>query len=313
MDIDLLSKIVKELIMEADEVPLPGVGSFVADTEPATFSDKGYTINPPYRRLSFRQRIEGNDSAVIDFYAKTNNIPPEQAAPIVSAFLIELKEVLKQKKVVIFPGLGRLRATKENNFFFVADEDLDIYPQGFGLEPVSLKTHRESPEEVSDTIRKLGAIITPENDVSPEPDVTPEPVAEAAAPEAQEPEATAGPETFAMPEGEPVEENEPVEEEETPSAQEPEMVIEDLEPIPEPTEEMPEVEEIPEAGTEALEEAVLPEGEEKHGFRWWKALLVIVAVIAVLILAYAVLARIFPDFFDTLLYTKEELQIIYHR
>ncbi|MBQ2068977.1 MAG: hypothetical protein II465_02500, partial [Bacteroidales bacterium] len=128
MDIDLLSKMVKELIMEADEVALPGVGSFIAETEPASFSDKGYTINPPYRKLSFRQRLAGNDNALIDFYATTNGIPVEQAAPIITAFLIELKEVLKEKKVVVFPGLGRLRATKENNFFFVADEDLDIYP-----------------------------------------------------------------------------------------------------------------------------------------------------------------------------------------
>ena len=41
MDIDLLSKMVKELILDNDRVVLPGLGSFVAEVVPSTFSDKG--------------------------------------------------------------------------------------------------------------------------------------------------------------------------------------------------------------------------------------------------------------------------------
>ena len=47
----------------------------------------------------------------------------------------------------MFPELGRLRATKENNYFFVADEDMDIFPEGLGLEPVSLKAHAAGGHE----------------------------------------------------------------------------------------------------------------------------------------------------------------------
>ena len=67
MDIDLLSKMVKELILDDDKVVLPGLGSFVAEVVPSTFSDKGYTINPPYRRLFFRA---GSDEggALASFY-----------------------------------------------------------------------------------------------------------------------------------------------------------------------------------------------------------------------------------------------------
>ncbi|MBR0297971.1 MAG: hypothetical protein IJR01_03265 [Bacteroidales bacterium] len=280
MDIDLLSKMVKELIMEADEVALPGVGSFIAETEPASFSDKGYTINPPYRKLSFRQRLAGNDNALIDFYATTNGIPVEQAAPIITAFLIELKEVLKEKKVVVFPGLGRLRATKENNFFFVADEDLDIYPQGFGLEPISLKTHQETPEEVSDAIQRLGAIISP--DVSEQEEIT---------------------------DAEPVEE---------PVLMEDEPII-DIEPAEEVYGDDT-IEVGPADDIETVEEEETPvdsevvESDEKHkSVNWWKVVLILLAVFVGLILLFAILARIFPDFFDTILYTREELQIIYYR
>lgn len=162
MDIDLLSKIVKELILDNDEVALPGIGSFIAEIVPSVFSDKGYTINPPYRRLSFRQKGSGNENMVIDFYARCNNIDTPTASRIIREFLEEMRHVLETKKSIVFPGLGKLRATKENYFFFVADEDLDIYPEGFGLEPISMKTHEETPAEVSATMAALRSILNPE-------------------------------------------------------------------------------------------------------------------------------------------------------
>ena len=160
MDIDLLSKMVRELILDNDKVFLPGLGAFVAEVVPSSFSDKGYTVNPPYRRLSFRTKAEP-DSLLADLYAASNGVDAEVAERIVGTFTSEMREVLKSKKVVVFPGLGRLRATKENNFFFVADEDLDIYPEGFGLEPVSLKSHQDvrSPMQMSAMMDDLKSIL----------------------------------------------------------------------------------------------------------------------------------------------------------
>ena len=171
MDIDLLSKMVKELILDKDEVSLPGVGTFVAEMVPSVFSDKGYTINPPYKRLSFRQKGTGDDSLLIDFYARCNNLDIETASRIIREFLHEMRHVLETRKSIVFPGLDKLRATRENYFFFVADEDLDIYPEGFGLEPISLKTHEETPAEVSATMAALRGILNPEETAAGEVNV----------------------------------------------------------------------------------------------------------------------------------------------
>lgn len=171
MDIDLLSKMVKELILDKDEVSLPGVGTFVAEMVPSVFSDKGYTINPPYKRLSFRQKGTSDDSLLIDFYARCNNLDIETASRIIREFLHEMRHVLETRKSIVFPGLGKLRATRENYFFFVADEDLDIYPEGFGLEPISLKTHEETPAEVSATMAALRGILNPEETAAGEVNV----------------------------------------------------------------------------------------------------------------------------------------------
>lgn len=167
---------VKELILDKDEVSLPGVGTFVAEMVPSVFSDKGYTINPPYKRLSFRQKSTGDDSLLIDFYAKCNNLDIETASRIIREFLHEMRHVLETRKSIVFPGLGKLRATRENYFFFVADEDLDIYPEGFGLEPISLKTHEETPAEVSATMAALRGILNPEETAAGEVNVTPDSV-----------------------------------------------------------------------------------------------------------------------------------------
>ena len=111
MDIDLLAKMVKEAILDNDSVTLPGVGSFIAEMVPSSFTDKGYTIHPPYRRLYFSPR-QGTDTLLAEIYARDNReVSPEMATRILTEFLLEMKEVLKVRKTVVLPGLGRLRAT----------------------------------------------------------------------------------------------------------------------------------------------------------------------------------------------------------
>ena len=146
MDIDILSRMVRELLLDHDKVSLPGLGSFVAEMAPSVISDKGYTINPPYRKLYFREG-QGGDELLVAFYASLAGVEEEVAREVLVTFIAEMRQVLNRQKVIVFPELGRLRATKENNYFFVADEDMDIFPEGLGLEPVSLKAHAAGGHE----------------------------------------------------------------------------------------------------------------------------------------------------------------------
>ena len=184
MNVDLLSQMVYDLILGNDRVTLPGLGTFVAEMVPATFTDRGYTINPPYRKLSFRSSGPA-DTLLVDLYAASANVSKEVAGRVLGEFLSEMKAVLFAKKTVVFPGLGRLRATRENNIFFVADESLDIFPEGFGLEPLSLKARRETVEDISRSVEQLGEILNgPAVEAVSEPvDVVSEPV-EAEVPDA---------------------------------------------------------------------------------------------------------------------------------
>lgn len=270
MDIDLLSKMIGELILDRDEVALPGLGCFVAEVVPSSFSDKGYTINPPYRRLVFRQRSCEDDTVLSDFYASSNGIAPSAAAVIIKDFLSELRGVLKQRKTVVFPQLGRLRATRENNFFFVADENLEIYPSGFGLESVSLKTHQETAEEVSEVIGDLAAMV----------DL---PVAETA------------PEHSLEPTAEPLESEPAAEEPATGPSTEIEPSVEEPTAVPEPAAEEP-------APSVSARKRPMPIAAK---VALWTAGLILASA-----LAFMALSRLDPTFIDRLLYSTEELELL---
>lgn len=342
MDIDLLSKMVKELILDNDEVSLPGVGSFVAELVPSSFSDKGYTINPPYKRLSFRKKADVSDNVLIDFYAKSNNVDRETASKIVIDFLSEMQKVLELRKSIVFPGLGKLRATKENIFFFVADEDLDIYPEGFGLEPISLKTHEETPAEVSATIAALQDILNPEetegqsgSGEQPEaesgseeqsesvsgPEDAPEVTGDGQPDSSLEAEAESGnelqPEQQATAEeSDHQSENESQHDEESEQENEPQQTTaEEPEPQPEQMEEPKDSNNVEEVSATDVTEQPRTEPAKKSR-NGWKALIwtaVAIAALAVtFIVGFVILAHIAPDFIDSILYTQEELEIINH-
>lgn len=331
MDIDLLSKMVKELILDNDEVSLPGVGSFVAELVPSSFSDKGYTINPPYKRLSFRKKADASDNVLIDFYAKSNNVDKETASKIVIDFLSEMQKVLELRKSIVFPGLGKLRATKENIFFFVADEDLDIYPEGFGLEPISLKTHEETPAEVSATIAALQDILNPEETESqsgsgeqPEAESGSEEPSESVSGPEDAPEVTGDgqPESSHEAEGESDSELQP---EQQATAEESDHQSENESQSEAKGEQENEPQQEPESDNEPdvpVEQNNSNEPEQprtepaKKSRKGWKALIwtaVAIAALAVTFIAgFVILAHIAPDFIDSILYTQEELEIINH-
>ena len=291
MDIDLFSEMIKNLILDNDEVTLPGLGTFVSELMPSTFSDKGYTINPPYRRLSFRQRENNADTSLYDFYSKVNDLDGDTSSRILGDFISGLREQLLTKKLVVLPGLGRLRATKENTFFFIADEDLDIYPYGCGLGPVSLKTHEETDEEVSAAVEELQRIV----ESAPEPAEKPAPAETPAEAPTEEPEA------------EPQKLAEPQKPAGTPT--EPERLTYKFENKP-----VIPVSRRSRHRSKNIRNITGSKGSKgTDGRNRRKALVWLLCILGAALLAlgiFILLAHIAPDFIDSILYTPEELRII---
>ena len=318
----MLSKMVKELILDSDEVVLPGLGAFRAEIVPASFSDKGYTINPPYRRMFFRSKPDQGDSLAL-FYASSNNVSVEVASRIIRDFVSDLRSVLYERKTVILPGLGRLRATKENNVFFVADENLDIYPEGFALEAISLKNHVQTREEVSAAVQGLADMLDikapqeasqeePQEAPQEAPQLDPEPVA--AEVDAEPVVEDAVPAEAEIAETESVEaETEEAAEETLPAETETVETVPVEESVVETAEES-----VVEESSPVVEE-LEPEPESQPVMKKspWRivlkaALWTLAAVVVVAGLFFA-LSRFAPRLIDRLLYSAEELEILYHQ
>ena len=321
MDIDLLAKMVKEIILDNDAVTLPGIGSFTAELIPSSFTDRGYAITPPYRKLGFTEK-EGGDSLLTDFYAASNSVEKNEAAVIVREFLAEMKDLLKERKTMLLPGLGKLRATRENIFFFVPDEELDIYPAGFGLEPVSLKSHAETDEAASPAVTYLSDLPAAETDT-----VEAETAYEVAG-------TGEGVDTTEDSEVEVVGDSGTVETVEETAAAEEDSDDDELVGAIEEAED--ESDEDTEAADDAVVETVAAVSAEAdnaagHDTAWLaddfvpyeyvgtgqaigknilKIAFIIVVTVLVLVIAYLVFANIAPDTLDRLLYTPEELEII---
>lgn len=310
MDIDLLSRIVKELITDHDKVGLPGLGTFVAEVVPASFSDKGYTINPPYRRLSFHPDNTEAD-LLVKFYSDSNHVPLEASRVYITEFLSELKQVLIQRKTVIFPGLGRLRATKENNFFFVPDEDLDIYPDGFGLQPVSMKYIQGVADPVDIKLSYSDAMRGFEDRRR----AAEEPQLETLSPDLAEPARPSEP-VQPVAEGQPAEPMQPEPEQQSDPTQhtEPDHT-EPAQPSEDPSERQCDAAPAEQLQGEESDAAPaeLP-GEETGGVRrrcrWWIAPVVVLSLAVVALGVFVILAHAAPDFIDSILYTPEELKIL---
>lgn len=294
---------VAELIVKNDSVGLPGMGSFVAEIVPASFSDRGYSITPPYRKLSFRGGYP-TDSLLVDYYAKSNGTDKEEARSTITDYVIQMKSVLKERKTIIFPGLGKLRATKDNTFFFVPDENLDIYPDGITLQPISLKTHSVSSEELARAVSSISELIA----AQPKPAETTQlsdsqDTAEVDQPAAEQPASDSQPEVAVQP----CPSEQPVQADQPAADPQPEVAVQpgpSEQPVPSDQPAQPAQAEQPAATT------IDPEPDNGKSKRWWIWPLVILGLVIVALAVFMILGRTAPDLIDPLLYTPEELRII---
>lgn len=279
MDVSLFSRTIKELILENDRVGVPDLGHFVAELMPASFSDRRTMINPPYRRMSFiKDKVSTAERELfLNKLEEISDVPEDEIDGKYNIFVRKFISNLEEEKSADLPSLGRMHATSRNEYFFVADEGLDIYPDGIGLEPVSIK--------------------------APDPDFVPVAPPEPEAEQEQDQEQLESEleqiakneiEVDEQPETEPSEEpkQDPVEVAEVKSEAESEQ---DQEPV--------------EVQVEGEPELIADPPKKRVGL--W-----ITVAIIVLLIALALLLYFFKDsewlspLLDKLLYTKEELRIL---
>lgn len=285
MEINLFSKCIRELIVENDRVDVPYLGTFTAEMVPAAYSDRQTTIHPPYRKMSFHKGevALSEGKMLLDKVSAEAGVSLDQAGVELGWCLSRLCSELEGSKSCKLPGLGVMRANSRNEFFFVPDDDLDIWPDGLGFEPISIK--------ISEKPHKSEAIVEPESVPEQEPE---------AAPDEPEPEATPEPEAAPKPEPAPEPAAEPAAQ---PAAQ----------PVPEPTA-TPVADPAP-VPAPLTAPAAGPSPHRRHSSRRTrKTLRTILIVLGVLVVLFIAASYLFTEqmspILDPLLYSKEELELL---
>ena len=269
MDIQQLSTMVRDLVLQQDKVVVPGLGVFCAELVPASFSDRGYTLNPPYRKLSF----EAEGPSAVPRQEDSRYLVKAEAAELQQC-IASLRSELQSSKRVELPLLGKLRLTTSGELYFIADPDLDIYPDAFGLHPVSMKNH---DPQISEAALSALDIDTPMIEPTPQPESA-QPAPQSEAPQAPAPAQLA--EAPQIPVSEPAE----------------------PEPTPTPTAETPQ--------TSIPEENTMQEDTAKKKHPALKVIGIVILVLMLAMIAFRLLALIAPDFIDSILYTEEELRLL---
>lgn len=331
MEINLFSKCIRELIVENDRVDVPYLGTFTAEMVPAAYSDRQTTIHPPYRKMSFHKGevALSEGKMLLDKVSAEAGVSLDQAGVELGWCLSRLCSELEGSKNCKLPGLGVMRANSRNEFFFVPDDDLDIWPDGLGFEPISIK--------ISEKPHKSEAIVEPEPVPKQEPEATfeepepeakielepvveepdPEPVVAEpeATPDEPEPEATLEPEATHEPEATP-DEPEPEATPEPESAPEPaaEPAAQPAaQPVPEPTA-TPVADPAPVPAPLTAPAAEPAPHRRRSSRRTRKTLRTILIVLGVLVVLFIAASYLFTEqmspILDPLLYSKEELELL---
>ena len=289
MKLETLSGLIVQLVLENGRVMLPQLGAFMRETVPASFSDRGFTLLPPYRRLVFRES-QGDGTLLCEALSRQAGLTPQRAQAEIEACVQALREQLEEENQALIPGLGRLKRTASGGLLFVQDEDLDVSGELMALDAVSLKSQ--------DRLVASALHTTSESVASKQPASAP--AALTSAPEsasASEPEPVApDPVPASKPESEPA--VAPVEP--TP-ASEPVAPVQTSEPAPiAPA--PPVMRDIPASEEEEV--------EERHTSPWLVLLLVVLALVLLFFALFYAGVWFFPDTLDKFLYDEQQLELL---
>ena len=139
MDINLLSKLIKESLFDQDRVVISGIGYFTTEQIAAKFSEDGKSILPPHLKISFIFDQTISDDHLKKLYIHKADAKSEEAAAQWESFMEEFKENLKKEGKIEIPHIGELFYNKNNTLEFSTHANGTLFQTVYGLEQIPIK------------------------------------------------------------------------------------------------------------------------------------------------------------------------------
>lgn len=139
MEINLLSKLIKESLFDQDRVVISGIGYFTTEQIAAKFSEDGKSILPPHLKISFIFDKTISDDHLKKLYIHKADAKSEEAAAQWESFMEEFKENLKKEGKIEIPQIGELFYNGNNTLEFSTHDNGTLFQTVYGLEQIPIK------------------------------------------------------------------------------------------------------------------------------------------------------------------------------
>ena len=120
------------LLTKHECVIVPGFGALVHSYMPATAMDGGVFASPTVS-LGFNPELKHNDGILADSLKRERKISYKDANKMVSDFSVRLDNLLKNKKEVAIPQVGRFILSENKKIIFSPATDLSANADQFGF------------------------------------------------------------------------------------------------------------------------------------------------------------------------------------
>lgn len=133
-----LSRHIETLLLEHDCVIIPGLGGFIAQNVPARYIADEQLYLPPYRCVSFNDRLNLNDGVLVQSFMRMHHVSYTQSLLMIERAVSDLKQSLNVHTEVIFGNLGTFSLNQHGNYVFTPSESGITTPGLYGLDSFAI-------------------------------------------------------------------------------------------------------------------------------------------------------------------------------
>jgi len=134
-----ISVFISDLLFEHDCVIVPGFGGFICNYRATEIHPVLHIVNPPSKSVSFNRNLRTNDGLLVNYIAKTGDIPFQKAQELINNWVESSKSLLKRNETLNLKGIGRVFSDIEGNIQFTPDESVNYLKTSFALKPLTAK------------------------------------------------------------------------------------------------------------------------------------------------------------------------------
>ncbi|SEP59106.1 HU domain-containing protein [Neolewinella agarilytica] len=161
-----ITDIIRGILMEEDQVCLPGIGTLRLTPQPALISPIEGKATPPSEQVSFNANLVLDDGRILRGLTESTALDRTAAQAELAAFLEQTKENLDAGRSVTLEGIGRLFRHFDGQLRFTAGGD-NFSKASFGLPAVDIRPIARTEKRAATSDPMLGTPLAASTDTAP--------------------------------------------------------------------------------------------------------------------------------------------------